>query len=91
MATAITHLVGSIAATLTTIAFVPQAIKTWRSRDTRSISLGMYAVFTIGIGFWFAYGVLLGSWPMIVSNIITLVLAGGILVMKLRFGEDSGR
>lgn len=77
---------GYVAATLTTIAFVPQAIKTLRSRDTRSISLGMYAVFTVGIAFWLAYGIALQSWPMIVSNIITLALSGTILSMKLRYG-----
>lgn len=80
-----TEIIGFTAATLTTIAFVPQAIKTFRTRDTRSISLGMYTVFTIGIAFWFAYGVLLGSWPMILSNIVTLGLSGGILLMKLRY------
>lgn len=79
------ELVGFTAATLTTIAFVPQAVKTFRTRDTRSISLGMYGVFTIGIAFWFAYGVMLGSWPMILSNIVTLGLAGAILTMKLRY------
>lgn len=56
---------GYIAAVVTSIAFVPQALKTIRSRDTSGISLGMYVIFTIGIGFWFAYGVALGSWPMI--------------------------
>lgn len=79
------ELVGFTAATLTTIAFVPQAIKTFRSRNTQSISLGMYSVFTVGIAFWFFYGVLLGSWPMILSNIVTLGLSGGILLMKLRY------
>jgi MtN3 and saliva related transmembrane protein len=77
---------GAIAATLTTVAFVPQALKAIRSRDTRGISLLMYAVFTLGVGFWFAYGVVLHSWPMIVSNAITFVLAAVILVLKLRFG-----
>jgi len=76
---------GYVAATLTTLAFVPQAVKTLRTRDTRSISLYMYLVFTIGIAFWLAYGLVLHSWPMIVSNIITLVLAGAILAMKLRW------
>lgn len=76
---------GYVAATLTTLAFVPQAVKTLRTRDTRSISLHMYVVFTIGIAFWLAYGLVLHSWPMIVSNIITLVLAGAILAMKLRW------
>ncbi len=85
MTSTMVELVGFTAATLTTIAFVPQAAKTFRTRDTKSISLGMYTVFTIGIGFWFAYGVLLGSWPMILSNIVTLGLSGGILAMKLRY------
>lgn len=77
---------GYIAATLTTAAFVPQAIKTIRSRDTRGISLGMYVVFTIGIAFWLLYGVALHSWPMIVSNIITFGLSATILAMKLKHG-----
>ena len=77
---------GYAAATLTTIAFVPQAFKTIRTRDTRGISLGMYVVFTIGVVFWFGYGLVLGSWPMIVSNAITFVLASVILAMKLRHG-----
>jgi MtN3 and saliva related transmembrane protein len=77
---------GVMAATLTTVAFVPQALKAIRSRDTRGISLLMYAVFTLGIGFWFAYGITLHSWPMIASNAITFVLAATILVLKLRCG-----
>lgn len=77
---------GYVAATLTTLAFVPQAAKTIRSRDTHSISLGMYAVFTVGIVFWFGYGLVLHSWPMIISNAITFVLAVTILVLKLRHG-----
>jgi MtN3 and saliva related transmembrane protein len=77
---------GYVAATLTTVAFVPQALKTIRSRDTRGISLAMYVVFTIGIGFWLAYGVALGSWPMILSNLVTLGLSGTILALKLRHG-----
>ena len=77
---------GYVAATLTTIAFVPQAIKTLRSRDTRSISLGMYLAFTVGVAFWLAYGIFLQSWSMIVANIITLALSGTILAMKLRYG-----
>lgn len=77
---------GYVAATLTTAAFVPQALKTIRSRDTRGISLWMYVVFTIGIVFWFGYGIVLGSWPMIVANAITFVLAATILALKLRHG-----
>ncbi len=77
---------GYIAATLTTSAFVPQAVKTIRTRDTRAISLAMYVVFTVGIVFWFAYGMSLGSWPMIVSNAITFVLAATVLSLKVRHG-----
>ena len=78
--------IGYVAATLATLAFVPQAVKTIRSRDTRGISLGMYVVFTIGIVCWFGYGLVLHSWPMIASNAITFVLAIVILGMKLRHG-----
>ena len=77
---------GYVAAALTTLAFVPQAIKTIRSRDTRGISLGMYVVFTIGLAFWLAYGIVLHSWPMILSNIVTLGLSSTILALKLRHG-----
>jgi MtN3 and saliva related transmembrane protein len=77
---------GYVAATLTTVAFVPQALKTLRSRNTRDISLSMYVVFTIGIAFWLGYGLVLESWPMIGANIVTLLLAGAILTMKLRYG-----
>ena len=76
---------GYVAATLTTLAFVPQAWKTIRSKDTRSISLGMYVVFTIGIGFWLVYGIVLDSIPMILSNIVTFGLSATILVMKLKY------
>lgn len=77
---------GYAAALLTTVAFVPQAIKTIRSRDTSGISLAMYVVFTVGIGFWFLYGLALASWPMILANITTFLLALLILVLKLRHG-----
>ena len=78
--------IGYVAATLTTVAVVPQAIKTIRTRDTKGISLGMYVVFTIGIACWFGYGLVLQSWPMIIANIITFLLSATILVMKLRHG-----
>ena len=77
---------GYAAAMLTTVSFLPQAVKTIRSRDTHGISLAMYVVFTIGIGFWFGYGIVLGSWPMVAANAITFVLAATILALKLRYG-----
>ena len=78
--------VGYVGATLTTLSFVPQALKTIRSRDTRGISAGMYAMFTVGIALWLGYGLYLHSWPMIISNIVTFILSATILGMKLRFG-----
>jgi MtN3 and saliva related transmembrane protein len=78
--------IGSIAATLTTTAFIPQVWKVWRTRHTHDISLGMYAIFTCGVGLWLVYGLLLGSWPVIIANGITVFLAGAVLLMKLRFG-----
>jgi MtN3 and saliva related transmembrane protein len=80
------ELVGFAAATLTTASFLPQALKSWRSRDTAGLSLGMYALFTVGVGLWFCYGVLLGSWPMMIANVITLSLSLLILALKLRHG-----
>jgi MtN3 and saliva related transmembrane protein len=78
--------VGTAAAILTTCSFVPQAWLTFRTRDVRGISLGMYSVFTVGVALWLAYGWLLGAWPVIIANAITLTLACAILVMKIRFG-----
>lgn len=75
--------VGYLAASLTTCSFVPQALHTFRTRDVSGISLVMYSVFTLGVALWLAYGILLEAWPIVVANIVTLGLAGGILVMKL--------
>jgi len=82
----ITDWIGSAAATLTTTAFIPQAWKVWRSRHTADISLGMYALFTLGVALWLAYGIMLESWPIIIANCVTLLLAGMVLVMKIKFG-----
>ena len=78
--------IGSAAATLTTTSFIPQVWKVWCSRHTADISLGMYAMFTMGVALWLGYGILIESWPVIVANSITLLLAGAMLVMKLKFG-----
>ncbi len=78
--------IGYMAAALTTCAFVPQAHLTWKTRRADGVSLGMYAIFTTGVALWLLYGVLIGSWPMIVANVITLALALYILTMRLRYG-----
>jgi MtN3 and saliva related transmembrane protein len=77
---------GFIAAAFTTASFVAQVVHSWRTRDTRGISLGMYAVFTSGIALWLAYGVVQGDWPIIVANAITLALCLAVVVLKLRHG-----
>ena len=77
---------GVVAATCTTLSFVPQAVKTIRTRETHGISLWMYVVFTFGVACWLGYGLFLHSWPMIVSNLVTFALAATILVLKLRYG-----
>ncbi len=81
-----TEWIGSAAAALTTTAFIPQAWKVWHTKHAADISLGMYALFTLGVALWLAYGILLAAWPIIVANCITLLLAGAVLVMKLKFG-----
>jgi len=78
------ELVGYFGAFLTTAAFFPQTWKVIRTRDTRAISLAMYVLFTAGICFWLAYGVLIGSIPVVAANAITLVLSSIILWMKIR-------
>ena len=78
--------IGYLAAFLIICSFVPQAWVTLRTRDVSGISLGMYAVFTVGVALWLLYGWLTGAWPVVLANAVTLALASFILVMKLRFG-----
>lgn len=83
---------GYVAATCTTLSFVPQALLTLRTRNVAGISLGMYAAFTLGVGLWLWYGWRLGEWPIIAANAVTLVLAATILGIKLwvQFGPPPG-
>ena len=74
---------GYIAATLTTISFFPQVLKTLRSRDTKAISLRMYLLFTIGVALWSLYGWMVGDGPVLIANLITLVPSLVVLVIKL--------
>ena len=78
--------IGSAAATFTTVSFIPQVWKVLHTRHTADISLSMYALFTLGVALWLVYGILLTAWPIIIANCITLILAGAVLVMKLKFG-----
>ncbi len=80
-----TTAIGLVAAVLTTAAFLPQVIKTWRTRKTRDISLGMFLVLCLGIFLWLVYGLLRDDLPLILANAVTLALAGTILVFKLKY------
>ncbi len=80
-----TELIGYLAASLTTLSFVPQAWHTFTTRDVNGVSLGMYTTFTVGVALWLVYGVLLEAWPIVIANVITLGLSTGILIMKLRY------
>jgi MtN3 and saliva related transmembrane protein len=82
---------GYAAASLTTLSFVPQAWHTFQTRDVSGISLTMYGAFTLGVLLWLIYGVMLGAWPVIVANSITLALAACILTMKIALGRGGGR
>jgi len=79
-------LVSAAAATLTTAAFLPQALHIIRYKDTRAISLLMYVAFATGVSLWLLFGLLIGNLPIIISNAITLGLALAIVAMKLKYG-----
>jgi MtN3 and saliva related transmembrane protein len=79
------NLLGLLAGTLTTAAFLPQVIKTWRSRSAGDISLVMFALFSLGVLLWIVYGFTVGAVPVIVANVITLLLSLTILLFKIRY------
>lgn len=79
------ELIGYIAASLTTAAFIPQALLIWRTRRADGVSLGMYSIFASGILLWLLYGCMIGAWPVIIANAVTLVFALFILWMKVAY------
>ncbi len=79
--------VGVAAALCSMTSFAPQIIKIWKERDATSVSLRTYAVTVAGFALWILYGVLLGSWPVAVSNSVCLAMAAAVLAMKLRFSK----
>jgi len=79
-------LVGLLAGFCTTVSFLPQVLKTWRSRSTQDISLGMFLVFTFGCTLWLLYGILLRDIAIILPNVVTIALSTIILTCKMRYG-----
>jgi MtN3 and saliva related transmembrane protein len=82
-------LLGAAAALCSVGSFVPQVLKIRREGDTRAISVRMYLVLTAGFVLWLGYGVVIGSWPVVVVNVANLALGGTILWLKLRAGKDG--
>lgn len=85
-----TEWIGYAAAAGTTLAFFPQLFRVWTRRSADDISLGMYLLIVAGISLWIVYGVRIHSKPVIVANCVTLLLAVGVLVGKLRFSGKNG-
>ena len=88
MTPTIADIIGTAAAILTTASFVPQVWLTYKTRDVSGVSLGMYSAFTVGIALWLVYGLLMGAWPIVAANAVTLTMAVAILVMKLSFSDQ---
>ena len=84
-------LLGLVAATLTTLAFAPQAVKTWRAKSADDLSLGTFGMFCVGILLWLAYGLFRNDLPIIVSNVVTFGLAFFILVLALKYRARDRR
>ena len=77
------ELVGYAAASLTTVAFIPQAHKVYKTNETKDLSLTLFVTFSLGVFMWLVYGVLLDSIPMVIANTMTLSLSLYILYKKI--------
>ena len=80
-----TTLLGLVAGFLTTIAFVPQVLKIWKTRSAKDVSLPTFLAFSLGVALWMVYGIVKQEPPIVIWNAVTLVLAGAIVAMKLKF------
>jgi MtN3 and saliva related transmembrane protein len=81
------QVLGLAAGACTTIAFLPQVLKTWKSRSAKDLSLGMFSFFCFGVLLWLIYGIMVNDLPVIIANMLTLMLASSLLFFKLRFKE----
>ena len=79
-------IIGFTAATLSTIAFLPQVIKTWRTKQTRDLSLGLYIIMTCATFLWSVYGLIIKDFPLILANSVTFLSAASILFLKIKKG-----
>lgn len=81
------QLLGLLAGSLTTAAFLPQVVKTWKSRSAKDLSLGMFSIFCLGVTMWLVYGFAVNDIPVIAANMLTLLLASTLLFFKLKFKQ----
>jgi MtN3 and saliva related transmembrane protein len=79
------NFLGLSAGTLTTAAFVPQALKIWQSKSAADVSYGMFFIFSTGVFLWVLYGIAIGAAPVIIANVITLALAILIIILKIKY------
>ncbi len=79
------QILGLVAGSLTTAAFLPQVIKTWKTKSAKDLSLGMFSLFCLGVALWLVYGFIVRDIPVIAANLVTLMLASTLLVFKMRF------
>lgn len=86
----IQDILGYCAAFCTTVAFLPQVIQVWRTRSVRDISFGMYSIFCTGVILWLVYGWLVSSWPLLLANGMTFLLAFSILILKWKGSKKTG-
>ncbi|AXT28018.1 hypothetical protein D1823_16460 [Ruegeria sp. AD91A] len=80
------HLIGGAAAVLGTICWLPQTLKTWRSRETKDLSLPANLLILTTLTLWLIYGLMISAWPLILGNVISILLVGAIVTAKLKFG-----
>jgi MtN3 and saliva related transmembrane protein len=83
----IQEIIGMAAGTFTTLSFLPQVIKTYKTRSAKDLSLPMFLLFTLGVSMWMTYGISISKPAIIIANGVTLVLAVMLLVAKFRFKE----
>lgn len=80
------HLIGGAAAVLGTVCWLPQTLKTWRSRETKDLSLPANLLILTTLTLWLIYGLMISAWPLILGNVISILLVGAIVTAKLKFG-----
>ena len=78
-------ILGLVAGALTTISFLPQVLKAWRSKSTKDVSLKMFVILSTGIFLWIVYGIFIRDLPVVVTNVVTFVLAFTILILKIKY------